>query len=162
MQNKDYIYELALKISELIEKMSELEKTKGKKDMQSLRNTSHQLKERAIELDLLYTIEALAGKEELSVVEILQETVYRIPGVCKIGAQPCARIIFKELVLRSPRFKETSKKLSSSLNIGNVQVGLIEACFPEKTTLEGHQKTSKQLFLDSLAMLLGNIIEGRN
>ena len=159
MQNKNYICELTEKIKELVKELSKLEGSEDKKDTQALRNISHQLKERAIELDLLYTIETLAQKEEPGIVEVLQEAVYRIPAVCKVRVQPCARIIFKELVLRSPKFKETAHKLSSPLNIEEKQTGLIEVCFPDKIKMEEPERAFKQSFLDSLAGLLGKIIE---
>lgn len=93
------------------------------------------LRERVKELLCLQSIVALIEKPELSVLEILQGVVERIPPGWQYPEFCRVRVKYRQAEYVSPGFIETPWCQRVSLRVQDVPVGSIEVCYIENVSL---------------------------
>jgi two-component system, NtrC family, response regulator HydG len=98
-------------------------------DMEEMLNRlSYDLREREKELNCLYTISELFEKPQISIDEILQETIHIIPSASQYPEITSARIIFGGRRYETQGFADTGRKLSIEFTVNNEEKGSLEVC----------------------------------
>ncbi|MBM3310106.1 MAG: hypothetical protein FJY80_01210, partial [Candidatus Aminicenantes bacterium] len=93
------------------------------------------LRERVKELLCLQSIVAVIEKPELSVLEILQGIVERIPPGWQYPEFCRVRVRYRQAEFSSPGFAETAWCQRVALRVKDVPVGSIEVCYTENVSL---------------------------
>jgi len=95
-------------------------------DPRTLSGTSRQLRERVKELNCLYGISKLIQDTDLSLREILQGTLERIPPAWQYPEITCARIVLDDQTYETPGFRETIWKQSCGIRVRAEMAGALE------------------------------------
>ena len=90
------------------------------------------LKERAKELNCLYEVEELFSKPDVSLERIMEGIVRAIPAGWQYSDVCQARIVFGNLVIHSPNFRETQWVLNAGLVVQEEVVGTISVFYIEE------------------------------
>ena len=90
------------------------------------------LQERAKELNCLYKIEEQLSNPEIPLETIFHEIVEAIPLGWQYPDKCQSRIIFEDLRIESPDFKETPWIQSAEIVVQDRVIGKIEVCYTEK------------------------------
>jgi len=91
-----------------------------------------ELQERAKELNCLYKIEELLGNPEIPLENIIREIVAAIPSGWQFPDICQARIVFEDMKIEAPHFKETSWMQSTDIVVQDRVIGKIEVCYTKK------------------------------
>jgi PAS domain S-box-containing protein len=107
--------------------------TKRKRVDEALRDRTRDLDERIKELNCLYGISRLAERPELSLSEMVQETVELIPSGWQHAEITCGRIRLNDLRFETPRFEETKWSQTTDITVDGDRVGTVEVFYLEET-----------------------------
>jgi len=118
------------------------------------------LQERAKELNSLYKIEELLSNPEISLEKVFHDIIdaiplgWQYPDVCQ------ARILFEDMKIESPYFKETPWMQSADIMIQDKVSGKIEVCYTEKVPFEKGSPFLREehKLLNTIAVRLGHFI----
>jgi signal transduction histidine kinase len=125
-----------------------------------LQSTTRELRERVKELDCLYGIADLVERPGIPLEGILQGTVALIPGACLRPENVCARITVEGQEFRTSGFRETPRRLASSIVVREEQIGIVEVYHLAETPRHEEQLvTAKKALFKAIAERLGRIIE---
>lgn len=123
-----------------------------------------EIKERVKELNCLYLVSEITNKTDITIEEMLQQTVQIIPGAYQFPEITCARITYDGLTYHSPGFIETPWKQQSVISSGKistVEQYVIEVCYKEErlAAFDGPFLKEERNLIDSIAKILSNSIE---
>jgi PAS domain S-box-containing protein len=137
--------------------------TERRQALQALRNQTHDLGERVKELNCLYGISNLVHRPDLSLEEILQETVDLIPPGWQYPEVTCARITLEGQEFRTENFSETVWRQTSDIIVNGERSGAVEVCYLEerRESDEGSFLPEKGDLINAIAERLGRVIERR-
>ncbi|MCP4404022.1 MAG: response regulator [bacterium] len=138
-----------------------LDITERKRIEAELQKRSHDLGRRVKELDCLYGISQLLGNPDVSLHEILQDTVNLIPPSWQDPDITCARIVVEGQEFKTESFRESVWKQHSHIVADGQQVGLVEVSYmgEQPASAEGHFLLEERNLLDAIAQQLGRIVE---
>ncbi|MCI0496533.1 pyruvate, phosphate dikinase, partial [candidate division KSB1 bacterium] len=97
-----------------------------------LKSIIDELQERAKELNCLYKIEELLSNPEIPLETIIRGIVEAIPSGWQYPDICQARIVFEDMKIKAPHFKETSWMQSADIEVQDRIIGKIEVCYTEK------------------------------
>jgi signal transduction histidine kinase/ligand-binding sensor domain-containing protein len=119
------------------------------------------LNDQVKELDCLYGISRLAGRQGISLEEVLQGAVELIPQTLKHPEIACARIVLAEQEYRTENFQETAWQQTTAIRAHDEQAGMIQICYLEESPGgdEGPFLKEEHALLDVIAERLGRIAE---
>ncbi len=137
--------------------------TAQKQAEEALRESEHDLKERAKELNCLYGISNLVQRPDISLEEILQGTANLIPPAWQYPEITCARIVLGGQEYLSGSFRETAWRQTSDIIVNGERIGAVEVCYLEEKpeSDEGPFLTEERSLVNAIAERLGRVIERR-
>ena len=116
---------------------------------QKIKASKKKLKERVKELNCLYGIIKLISNPNISVDEILTQTLGLIPSACENPEAICARIVYDGKEYKTCNFSETPWKISNKIMIKDKELGIDVHSIEEKSYLKGEldliEEINKQL-----------------
>ena len=135
--------------------------TKQKQAEKALREKTHDLEERVKELNCLYTISHLVEKPDISLEEILQETVDLIPLSWQYPEITCARLTFQDQTFTTNNLNETAWKQASDIMVHGERIGALEVIYLEERPGidEGPFQKEERSLINAIVERLGKIIE---
>lgn len=118
-----------------------------------------ELRERYKELNLLYRVAKIGADEEISLDELIQDTLDGIPASMQNPEHTCARIILEEREFKTDNYKSAGSQLTADIHTGDEHFGKIEVGRTNES--EGEEipfiKEERKL-VDALGRLLGTIM----
>jgi len=132
-------------------------------DITDRKKAEQRVKERIKELEILYSLDKIAGKKGFTLDKLYQELVGILPQGCQYPEIACARIVIGESEFRTNNFAESAWMQSAPVKVSGTVVGKIEVGYLEEMPKEGEGsflKEEKQL-IDSIAERLGQITQRR-
>ncbi len=123
----------------------------------------NKLNERIKELNCFYALSHLMEERNLSLEEILAETVNILPPAWKYPEITCARFSLEGEEYRTENFQETAWKLISNVVINGEQRGVLEVCYlQEKPEADnGPFLKEERNLLDAVSERLGRVVESK-
>jgi PAS domain S-box-containing protein len=120
-----------------------------------------QLRERVKELNCLYGISKLIHDTDLSLREILQGTLERIPPALQYPEITCARIVLDDQIYETPVFRETIWQQSCDIRVRAETAGALEVYYLEERPWEdeGPFLKEERSLLEAIAGQLGRVVE---
>jgi PAS domain S-box-containing protein len=121
---------------------------------------THELRERVKELRCLYAISDLLVNHGMPLNEVLEKAVYIIPPAWQYPEITVARIIFRQQIFQTDKFKETIWRQSANIVMNDDHVGTVEVYYQEERPEldEGPFLAEERSLLNSIAQKLGQII----
>ena len=142
--------------------------TREKEAAEQLKNNENELKEktkklaeRIKELNCLIDISRIVEKPGITLENILQGIVERMPAAWQYPEITCAQIIFGEQEYKTKNFMSTIWKQRNCIYVNNEQAGLVEVCYLEEKpkVLEGPFLLEERHLINAISEWLGKIIE---
>ncbi len=132
-----------------------------KLSQKELEKRTHELNERIKELNCLYTISGIVGKEGVTLDEILQKTVDIVPDAWQYPDIATSRIVLGDRAFVSRGFGETRWRQSQRIVIHGKDAGLLEVFYLEKrrTADEGPFLKEERSLINAIAKSIGEIVE---
>jgi len=123
----------------------------------------HDLQERAKELNCLYRVDELLGREDAPVDEVLGEVVRTLPAGWQFPDVCVARIVLGQRVYEPPGFQPSSHRMAQVLEAQGDVVGEVEVYYTEAMPRadEGPFLAEERKLLDAIAERLGHFISRR-
>jgi PAS domain S-box-containing protein len=127
----------------------------------ALQGKTHDLGERVKELNCLYNISYLVEKPDISLEEILQETVELIPLSWQYPEITCARLILQDQTITTDNFNETVWKQASDIMVHGERIGALEVVYLEERpeSDEGPFLKEERSLINAIVERLGKVIE---
>ena len=131
---------------------------------EELHNRTHDMEERAKELNCLYGLSELAVQENISIEMIFKGMVYLIPPAWQYPEITCARIYFKGKEFLTENFVQTGLVQSSDIKMYEQKIGSIEVYYTEERINADEYPFLKEErnLLNALASRLGKIAERKH
>jgi len=132
-------------------------------DITDRKKAEQRVKERIKELEILYSLDKIAGKKGFTLDKLYQELVGILPQGCQYPEIACTRIVIGDSEFRTNNFAESAWMQSAPVKVSGTVVGKIEVGYLEEMPKEGEGsflKEEKQL-IDSIAERLGQITQRR-
>jgi len=132
-------------------------------DITERKKSEQQVKKRIKELETLYSLGEIAGKEGLTLDKLYQELTDILPQGCQYPEIACTRIVIGDSEFHTKNFAESAWMQSAPVKVSGTVVGKIEVGYLEEMPKEGEGsflKEEKQL-IDSIAERLGQITQRR-
>jgi len=109
----------------------------------------------------LYNISHLVEKADISLEEILQETVDLIPLSWQYPEITCARLILQDQTFTTNNFNETVWKQASDIMVHGERIGALEVIYLEERpgSDEGPFQKEERSLINAIVGRLGKIIE---
>jgi len=128
-------------------------------DITERKKADQQVKERIKELETLYSLGEIAGKEDLTLDKLYQELTDILPQGCQYPEIACSRIVIGDSEFRTNNFAESAWMQSAPVKVSGTVVGKIEVGYLEEMPKEGEGPFLKEekLLIDSIAERLGQI-----
>jgi DNA-binding transcriptional ArsR family regulator len=141
---------------ELIEKLREVTLK-----LEKLKDVAYREQERNKELHCLYGISKIFKKVNITLEEIIQETVDFIPCGWQYPEITYAQAIIEDKAFQSENYKETLWKQSSKIVISGLEIGFLEIGYLEKKPNMdiGPFLKEEQDLIDAIAEELGRALE---
>ena len=135
--------------------------TTSKQAEEALRKKTRDLGERVKELNCLYNISHLVEKPDISLEEILQETVDLIPLSWQFPEITCARLILQDHTFTTDNFNETVWRQASDIVVHGERIGTLEVIYLEKRPEndEGPFLKEERSLINAIVERLGKIVE---
>ncbi len=135
--------------------------TDRKRTEEALWERTHELGERVKELNCLYGISHLVEEPDISLEEILQESIDLILPAWQYPQVTCARVILEDQEFRTNNFRETPWKQSADIIVCGGSSGTVEVCYLEERSegAEGPFLEEERNLLNVIAERLGSIAE---
>jgi hypothetical protein len=123
----------------------------------------HDLKERAKELNCLYRVDELIGREEIPLDDILRAVIQTVPAAWQYADVCVARITLGPNAYEPPDFKPSPWVQSSPIEVQGEVVGQIEIYYTEVMPRadEGPFLKEERKLLDTIAERLGHLVSRR-
>ena len=123
----------------------------------------HDLQERAKELNCLYRVDELLGREEASLDDVLGEVIRTVPAGWQFPDVCVARIVLGNRVFEPAGFTPTPFKLASLIEAQGEIAGQIEVYYTEPMPRadEGPFLTEERKLLDAIAERVGHFVSRR-
>ena len=115
---------------------------------------THELGERVKELNCLYGISRISGRQGISLTEILQRTVDLIPPTWQYPEVVCARIILDDQEFKTDNFEETTCLQTADIIVRGERAGSVEVRY-----LKGVPEREEEPFVEEERNLLSAIAE---
>jgi PAS domain S-box-containing protein len=130
----------------------------------ALQRYSSALEERVKELACLYSLSSLVERREMTLEQILQNTVEIIPSGWHYPEITCARIMHGEEEYRSAGFKVSAWGLTGVIEVHGEKAGLVEVYYREHRpdADEGPFLKEERVLIEAIAERLGQMIEHRS
>ncbi|NMC58434.1 MAG: PAS domain S-box protein [Candidatus Methanofastidiosa archaeon] len=155
--------ELVKEIKLQHQKIAELEKIKNRLEVLEKEKDLllDNLKERVKELNCLYDIAKVNEIPKITLDQLFQKVVDKIPLGWKYPEITCSRIKFENQEIKTINFTETKWKLESPINAYNDVVGKLEVFYLEERPEleEGPFLTAEKKLVIAIAERLGHILE---
>ncbi|MFW6111042.1 MAG: PAS domain S-box protein, partial [Thermoproteota archaeon] len=121
----------------------------------------HDLRERVKELQCLYSLSQLTGNSDLSVEEILEESVKLIPPAWQYPEVTCARIALEDRKYETPNFRKSQWSQKADITVQGEIAGSVQVYYMEDkpTRDEGPFLKEERALIESFAETLGRTIE---
>ena len=132
-----------------------------KKMDKALGKERHDLGERVKELNCLYGISRLVEKKNISLEEILEDTVNLISPSWQYPEITAARIVLGDRSFQSKNFRESVYKQTQDIKVNGQKAGLVEVVYLEERpeSDEGPFLKEERLLIGAVAKQLGGIID---
>ena len=123
----------------------------------------HDLQERAKELNCLYRVDELLGREEATLDDVLGEVIRTVPAGWQFPDVCVARIVLGNRVFEPAGFTPTPFKLVSLLEAQGEIAGQVEVYYTEAMprAAEGPFLAEERKLLDAIAERLGHFVSRR-
>ena len=123
----------------------------------------HDLQERAKELNCLYRVDELLGREDAPVDEVLSEVVRTLPAGWQFPDVCVARIILGQRVYEPPGFQPSAHRMACLLESQGDIAGEIEVYYSEAMPRadEGPFLSEERKLLDAIAERIGHFVSRR-
>ena len=131
------------------------------KDITDRKKAEQRVKERIKELEILYSLDKIAGKKGFTLDKLYQELVGILPQGCQYPEIACTRIVIGDSEFRTNNFAESAWMQSAPVKVSGTVVGKIEVGYLEEMPKEdeGPFLKEEKLLIDSIAERLGQITE---
>lgn len=143
-----------------IERLRVIERTR-KHSQQMLEQLTYDLRERVKELNCLYSISSMVERQDISLEEILQETVNIVPDAWQYPEITCSRIAYNDRIYETGNFRETPWRQSRQILVAGRELGTLDVCYlqerPERD--EGPFLQEERSLINVIAGRIGEIIE---
>ncbi len=132
-----------------------------RRQQESLRRLTHDLKERVKELKCLYDISKLVEKSDTSMADILARTVRLIPPAWQYPEITGARIELGDLLVETERYRPSPWRQTAEIVVGGRMAGRVTVCYVEQRPPrdEGAFVREERDLLEAIAERLGRIAE---
>ena len=109
----------------------------------------------------MYNISHLVEKTDISLEEILQETVDLIPLSWQYPEITCARLILQDQTITTDNFNETVWKQASDIMVHGERIGALEVIYLEERpgSDEGSFLKEERSLINAIVGRLGKVIE---
>ena len=126
-----------------------------------IKKREHDLGERVKELTCLYNISKLIEKKDISIKQVLEETISYLPPAWQYPEISCARILYKSHKITTANFRETEWVLKANIKEYENFVGVIEIYYLEEMPVydEGPFLKEERLLINSISEMLRAFIE---
>jgi len=123
----------------------------------------HDLQERAKELNCLYRVDELLGREDAPLDEILGELVRTLPAGWQFPDVCAARILLGQRVYEPPGFQPSAHRMASLLEAHGEIAGEVEVYYTEAMPRadEGPFLAEERKLLDAIAERIGHFVSRR-
>ena len=123
----------------------------------------HDLQERAKELNCLYRVDELLGRDSAPVDDVLREIVHTIPAGWQFPDVTAARITVGGRVYEPPDFEPSAWAMSSPLETRDEELGQIEVYYTEPMPRadEGPFLKEERKLLDAIAERVAHFVSRR-
>jgi hypothetical protein len=123
----------------------------------------HDLQERAKELNCLYRVDEILGREDVALDEALGEVVRTIPAGWQFPDVCVARIVLGSHVFEPPGFTPSPHRMMSLLEAQGEIAGQIEVYYTEAMprAAEGPFLAEERTLLDTIAERIGHFVSRR-
>gem|GEM_PF-891039 len=120
----------------------------------------HDLGERVKELSCLYKIDEIT-KRDVTVEEVLEETVHVIPPSWQYPEITESRITFEDREYKTGNFRKTQWMQKADVYVNDKKVGVVEVCYTDEKPPEDEGPFSREerKLMNSIAKRLGDFIE---
>jgi len=147
-------------VASLARDFNEMVAQRGRAE-EALRKRTHDLGERAKELNCLYGISNLVQRPDISLEELLQGTVNLIPPAWQYPEITCARIALGGQEYLTENFRETAWRQTSDIIVNGERTGAVEVCYLEEKpeSDEGPFLTEERGLINAIAERLGRVSE---
>jgi predicted nucleotidyltransferase len=123
----------------------------------------HDLQERAKELNCLYRVDELLGREEASLDDVLSEVIRTLPGGWQFPDVCVARIVLDNRVYEPPGFASSPHRMSSPIAAQGESAGEVEVYYTEAMPRadEGPFLAEERKLLDAIGERIGHSVSRR-
>ena len=132
-----------------------------KRSEKALRTKTHQLNERAKELDCLFAMSKLVEKSDISLDHILQGVVDIIPPSWQYPKIACSNMILQDREFKTENYKVPVSKQSADIMVHGEHIGFLEVGYLEEApeSDEGPFLMEERNLINTITERLGRIIE---
>ncbi|MGE5125107.1 MAG: PEP/pyruvate-binding domain-containing protein, partial [Betaproteobacteria bacterium] len=123
----------------------------------------HDLQERAKELNCLYRVDELLGREEASLDDVLSDVVQTLPAGWQFPDVCVARIVLGTRVFEPPGFNPSPFRMSTAIEAQGEPAGQVEVYYtePMPRSDEGPFLAEERKLLDAIGERIGHFISRR-
>jgi hypothetical protein len=123
----------------------------------------HDLQERAKELNCLYRVDELLGREQAPLDEILGEVARTLPAGWQFPDVCVARVVLGQRVYEPPGFQPSPHRMASLIEAQGEIAGEVEVYYPEAMPRsdEGPFLAEERKLLDAIAERIGHVFARR-
>ena len=123
----------------------------------------HDLQERAKELNCLYRVDELLGREEASLDDVLSEVIRTLPAGWQFPDVCVARIVLDSRVYEPPGFASSPHRMSSPIAAQGENAGEVEVYYTEAMPRsdEGPFLAEERKLLDAIGERIGHFVSHR-
>jgi pyruvate,water dikinase len=123
----------------------------------------HDLQERAKELNCLYRVDELLGREDAPIEDILAEMVRALPAGWQFPDVCVARVVLGGRVFETPGFEPSSWRQEAPIVVQGEVLGQVEVYYTEAMprAAEGPFLAEERKLIDTIAERLGHFVSRR-
>lgn len=135
--------------------------TELKKAEEEIKKREYDLRERVKELTCFYNFSKLIEKKEISIEQVLEETLRYLPPAWQYPEITCARIFYIGQELTTANFRETEWVLKANIREYGKTTGAIEVFYLEEKPEfeEGPFFREERFLINGISEMLGTFIE---
>ncbi len=135
--------------------------TELKKAEEEIKKREYDLKERVKELTCFYNVSKLIEKKDISIEQVLEETLRYLPPAWQYPEITCARIFYKGQELTTANFRETKWVLKANIREYGKTTGAIEVLYLEERLEfeEGPFFKEERFLINGISEMIATFIE---
>lgn len=132
-----------------------------KRVVEAIRERSYHLGLRVKELNCLYGISRLVEQSDISLEQLLQETVELIPPAWRYPEVACARIMLDDQEFKTGNFRESNWSQAADIIVFGQRLGTVEVCYLEERpgSDDGPFLKEERSLINAIAERLGRVTE---